>query len=211
MGRNWSKLIRRYMVWSKPDTGILFDVTRPDYSDGTEDSVYEDLYYRIEPAASKFVKTKIQGVEFFEMTGEKIGIQPGDVFQATSTSYLTYTVMSTADTEPMIGFKTDLVGRITDGPDDSVSLKYDNVRFAIITVPTIGEGLDIKAVGALGFGIRKAILWGWNRPGIDQGMFLHWDRPAFGGSGTITYTRQIDVVEYRDPLVIINLSDKSGI
>jgi hypothetical protein len=202
MVSKYEKTIRKRMRRLAKDLGHPYTCVLPDYTeaDPDEESVSLSHNTRIERGGDKWADPKVSGAEYYEITiGDRAVIRSGHVLYKEGSSI--FTVQQYEDTQPTVCFKTDMIGRITDGPDDDDDLIFEEVRFDFLNIPTVGEGLDKKILGSMGIAVSKAIMY--YRSGVQQGQWLRWD-----DNGT-TRSKKIDLVEQRGncKVLVLNLSD----
>lgn len=190
--------------------GEPFEVMRPDYTqyNSPENLVFQQNNFHVSPN-NKEVELPVSGVNYFQVVGTR-QIKLGDVLipqQDNPAPVLT--LVSAGRGKPYFAIYTDLIGRITNGADDGAATIYDNVRFQLFNLPSVGEGLDSSLLGSLGASVQRAILFN-NRPGIQQGMWLRWSVPGVLNNGTISKAARIEATKTHLYQLVLNLSDNPG-
>lgn len=189
--------------------GDTFQWVRPDYTNklSPETSQTAAIKYRLDPE-DRFIEQRIIGVNYFQVVGNR-SIQLGDVLiPASGNQSLPITLVSAGKAKPFYGMLTDKIGRITDGKDDSTGLVYDNVRFSFFSLPTAGDGLDSTLLGSLGASVQRVVMY--NRPGINEGMWLRWTDPGSPGRGSSVKAVRITASFYKGYQLQLNITDNPG-
>ena len=199
--------------WSKRAAnwfGQIFNVKRPDYADKdtVESLVGVDKKFRTDPGGDRWIYIPVPGVRYIEIQGDRSLLKTGDLLVLATDDNMTpvMTILQFAETQPLIAVRTNKIASITDGlvADGKV---YTNIRFDFVSIPNVGEGMNDKVIGVLGYAAKKVIIY--TRKGVHPGQYFRFNELRKDGTN-IERRYRIDGVEDREPLLLLSISEETA-
>lgn len=131
--------------------GQPFIVYEIDYTatDQTPEERVRDKYY-VAKTSARYAFTDNSDVELFRVTGNRVGVEIGDLFVCNDSTYNSTPPVTALDHGPnhtFTAFKTDRVGDIMNGDD----VVFENIRFSFVpNSEYVGQPLNRAVKGSIG-------------------------------------------------------------
>lgn len=140
--------------------GQPFNIYRPPYASVQDQAptLIGTTPLLVKPGGEKFAIPRINGVNYFNVTGNRGLFKPGDVLQPVdpNSSIPTITVLNYEDGQPCIAFRTSRICSVTLDLD---TLVYENIYYDYISLTVATHGLVTDLSGALDIAHKKIAMY----------------------------------------------------